>query len=88
MIDKRIRRLQRIIKILHNIANSYANDETGVVAGRLHEANSKIADCLRMLKWGVNDADRLSLLQDLLKDKSYMSAAQKEELAFLLAPRL
>lgn len=88
MIDKRIRRLQRIQKMLFNTANSYAGDETGVVAARLHGASSQVANCLRMLNEGINSADKLSLMQDWLRDKPSMSDAVKEELAFRLAPKL
>ncbi len=88
MIDKRIRRLQRISKILFDTANSYAGDETGVVAARLHEASGKISYCLRMLDDGINSADKLSLMQDWLRDKPSMSPAVKEELAIRLAPQL
>ena len=82
-MDKRIRRLQRLSKMLHETANSFAGDKTGVVAARLHGVSGGITDCIRMLEEGITDADRMSLMQDWLRDKP-MSAAVKEELAFQL----
>lgn len=82
-MDKGIRRLKRLSKLLHNIANSYAGDKTGVVAARLHGVSGGISDCIRMLEEGITDVDRMSLMQDWLKDKP-MSPAVKEELAFRL----
>lgn len=66
MIDKRIVRLQEIETELHDLANSFAGKETGVVAARLHGVGGGISDCLRMLEDGVNSADRLSLAEDWL----------------------
>ena len=87
MIDKRVRRLKRIRNLLFDTANSYGGDKTGVVAARLHDASNKVSYCLRMLEEGINDADKLSLMQDWLRDKP-MSDAVKEELVSWLAPRI
>lgn len=91
MIDQREKRLQEISNELHDIANSYAGDETGIVAVRLHGASGQISDCLRMLESGINSSDKLSVIQDWLSKQPsaiFDDQSHKDELARILAKSL
>jgi hypothetical protein len=69
MNDKRITRLNEILNELHDIANSFAGDETGVVAVELHYSSNRIANALRMLEDGITPEDKHKQLVEWLSDK-------------------
>jgi hypothetical protein len=69
MIDKRIARLTEIQEELHNIANSYAGDVTGVVAVELHTVACGIFNTLRMLKTGITEEDKKIQMTNWIEKK-------------------
>ena len=89
MIDERITRLRALKSELCDIANSYSGKTTGVVAVRLHGAESQISDCLRMLEDGVNSADKMAVMQEWFdKQPIPISSYAKDEMAREFAKKL
>ncbi len=64
MIDKRIERLEVLRDEIFDLANSFAGDKTGVVAGELHEASNRITKSVRMLNEGIKPEDERQQLAE------------------------
>jgi hypothetical protein len=60
--DPRFQRLDELQDEVFEIANSFAGNETGVVAMQLHEAVNCISRALRMLEKGNDPGDILRLV--------------------------
>jgi hypothetical protein len=57
MIDKRLERIMEIRNELFDIANSYAGDETGVIASELHRSCNCILRANKMATEGISPLD-------------------------------
>ncbi len=68
-MDNSIKRLNELYSEIFDIANSYAGDETGTVAGTLHNSANKIADAIRMLENGITEEDDHKLMTEWLMGK-------------------
>ena len=68
-MDIRIEKLNEIHHELFELANSYAGDTTGTVAGNLHNAADRVADCIRMLEEGITTEDSAKLMTEWLLGK-------------------
>ena len=68
-MNNSVERLTELRNEIFDIANSYAGDKTGTVAGTLHGAANKIAESIRMLEEGITEADEQKLMTEWLMGK-------------------
>lgn len=63
-MKEKIAHLTKLRSEIYNLANSFAGNETGVIAGELHEAANRILRAIEMLEHGITQEDSDRQIQE------------------------